>query len=37
MNEFMKDILKNKTAVVYGAGSIGGAVAAAFARASLWA
>ena len=29
----MEDILKNKTAVVYGAGSIGGAVAAAFARA----
>jgi 3-oxoacyl-[acyl-carrier protein] reductase len=29
----MKDILKNKTAVVYGAGSIGSAVAAAFARA----
>ena len=27
----MEDILKNKTAVVYGAGSIGGAVAAAFA------
>src|SRR5258708_3611902 len=29
----MEDILKNKTAVVYGAGSIGGAVAAAFAQA----
>ena len=29
----MEDILKNKTAVVYGAGSIGGAVAAAFAKA----
>src|SRR5262249_25106210 len=29
----MKDILKNKTAVVYGAGSIGGAVASAFAQA----
>src|SRR5438874_8431494 len=29
----MKDILKNKAAVVYGAGSIGGAVAAAFAQA----
>jgi 3-oxoacyl-[acyl-carrier protein] reductase len=29
----MDDILKNKTAVVYGAGSIGGAVAAAFAKA----
>jgi 3-oxoacyl-[acyl-carrier protein] reductase len=28
----MEDILKGKTAVVYGAGSIGGAVAAAFAR-----
>ena len=28
----MEDILKNKTAVVYGAGSIGGAVAAAFAK-----
>ena len=30
----MEDILKNKTAVVYGAGSIGGAVAVAFAAAS---
>src|SRR5215471_21026213 len=29
----MEEILKNKTAVVYGAGSIGGAVAAAFAKA----
>ena len=29
----MEDILKHKTAVVYGAGSIGGAVAAAFAKA----
>src|SRR5690349_7428587 len=29
----MEDVLKNKTAVVYGAGSIGGAVAAAFAKA----
>ncbi|HEX8036051.1 MAG TPA: hypothetical protein VF510_19495 [Ktedonobacterales bacterium] len=29
----MDDILTNKTAVVYGAGSIGGAVAAAFAQA----
>jgi 3-oxoacyl-[acyl-carrier protein] reductase len=29
----MEDILKNKTAVVYGAGSIGGAVARAFAQA----
>src|SRR5213082_731853 len=29
----MEDILKNKTAVVYGAGSIGGTVAAAFAKA----
>src|SRR5260370_22387523 len=29
----MEDILKSKTAVVYGAGSIGGAVAAAFAQA----
>jgi 3-oxoacyl-[acyl-carrier protein] reductase len=29
----MEGILKNKTAVVFGAGSIGGAVAAAFARA----
>src|SRR5512146_1064474 len=29
----MEDILKNKTAVVYGAGSIGGAVAEAFAKA----
>src|SRR6516165_6265319 len=28
----MENILKNKTAVVYGAGSIGSAVAAAFAR-----
>jgi 3-oxoacyl-[acyl-carrier protein] reductase len=28
----MEDILKNKTAVVYGAGSIGGAVATAFAK-----
>jgi NADP-dependent 3-hydroxy acid dehydrogenase YdfG len=29
----MEEILKNKTAVVYGAGSIGGAVATAFAKA----
>ncbi len=29
----LEDILKNKTALVYGAGSIGGAVAAAFAKA----
>src|SRR6266566_3599676 len=29
----MEEILNNKTAVVYGAGSIGGAVAAAFAQA----
>src|SRR5215831_3067899 len=29
----MENILKNKTAVVYGAGSIGSAVAAAFAQA----
>jgi predicted dinucleotide-binding enzyme len=29
----MEDLLKNETAVVYGAGSIGGAVARAFAKA----
>jgi 3-oxoacyl-[acyl-carrier protein] reductase len=29
----MEDLLKNKTAVVYGAGSIGSAVATAFAKA----
>ena len=31
----MENILNKKTAVVYGAGSIGGAVAVAFARASV--